>query len=217
MSEHILWETIKEQKEKNADLEKENRLLGERCNQLLKDKGDLTDQIADIKANCDFAIEGRDIKIKELEQKLEQTEKDLADYQFNYPKIKELEQTNNKLLDVINNQDVKIADLEQQIEKMKEEHKQSELGLVISNSSARAELEKENVELKEQIKQIEKVSDYNADQRTKAKKIIKTFLQLRNGKVLDCCKDKECPCENPLCEIINEQAEQFLKEIKENE
>ena len=34
-------------------------------------------------------------------------------------KIKELEQENNKLLDVINNQDVKIADLEQQIEKMR--------------------------------------------------------------------------------------------------
>ena len=36
-------------------------------------------------------------------------------------KIKELEQENNKLLDVINNQDVKIADLEQQIEKLKHE------------------------------------------------------------------------------------------------
>ena len=32
---------------------------------------------------------------------------------------KELEQENNKLLDVINNQDVKIADLEKQIEKMR--------------------------------------------------------------------------------------------------
>ena len=52
-------------------------------------------KIADIKANCDLAIEGRDIKIKELETE------------------------NNKLLDVINNQDVKIAELEQQIEKMK--------------------------------------------------------------------------------------------------
>ena len=28
-------------------------------------------KIADIKANCDFAIEGRDIKIKELEQQIE--------------------------------------------------------------------------------------------------------------------------------------------------
>lgn len=27
-----------------ADLKKENRLLGERCNQLLKDKGELTDK-----------------------------------------------------------------------------------------------------------------------------------------------------------------------------
>ena len=33
--------------------------------------------------------------------------------------LTELEQENNKLLDVINNQDVKIADLEKQIEKMK--------------------------------------------------------------------------------------------------
>lgn len=44
------------------------RQLGERCNQLLKDKGDLTDKIADIKANCDLAIEGRDIKVQELEE-----------------------------------------------------------------------------------------------------------------------------------------------------
>lgn len=50
------------------DIEKENRLLGVRCNQLLKDKGKLTDQIADIKANCDLAIEGRDVKIMELEK-----------------------------------------------------------------------------------------------------------------------------------------------------
>ena len=54
-------------------------------------------KIADIKANCDLAIEGRDVKIKELEQKLEQTEKDLADYQFNYPTIKELEEENERL------------------------------------------------------------------------------------------------------------------------
>lgn len=36
-------------------------------------------------------------KIKELEQKLEQTEKDLADYQFNYPTIKELQNENAEL------------------------------------------------------------------------------------------------------------------------
>ena len=51
----------------------------------------------EVKADCDFALEGRDVKIMELEQKLEQTEKDLADYQFNYPTIKELEKENAEL------------------------------------------------------------------------------------------------------------------------
>lgn len=36
-------------------------------------------------------------QIKELEQKLEQTEKDLADYQFNYPSIRELSKENAEL------------------------------------------------------------------------------------------------------------------------
>ena len=41
--------------------------------------------------------EPREKQIAELEQKLEQTEKDLADYQFNYPTIKELEKENAEL------------------------------------------------------------------------------------------------------------------------
>lgn len=36
-------------------------------------------------------------RIAEFERKLEQTEKDLADYQFNYPTIKELQKENAKL------------------------------------------------------------------------------------------------------------------------
>ena len=39
----------------------------------------------------------REKQIEELEDKLEQTEKDLADYQFNYPTIKELEKENARL------------------------------------------------------------------------------------------------------------------------
>lgn len=49
-------------------------------------------------SNCTYE-EGECIKISvletenaELERKLEQTEKDLADYQFNYPTIKELQE-----------------------------------------------------------------------------------------------------------------------------
>lgn len=43
--------------------------------------------------------EPREKQIEELERKLEQTEKDLADYQFNYPTIKELQKENAELKD----------------------------------------------------------------------------------------------------------------------
>ena len=36
-----------------------------------------------------------------LERKLEQTEKDLADYQFNYPTIKELQEENAEAKEII--------------------------------------------------------------------------------------------------------------------
>ena len=54
--------------------------------------------------------EPREKRIAELERKLEQTEKDLTDYQFNYPKIKDLEKEN--------------AELKAQIERMKSDVKQ---------------------------------------------------------------------------------------------
>lgn len=42
------------------------------------------------RTNLEFAYQKAEKRIAELEKKLEQTEKDLADYQFNYPTIKEL-------------------------------------------------------------------------------------------------------------------------------
>ena len=70
----------------------------------------MTDQIADIKANCDLAIEGRDVKIKELEQELT-VQKDLLQEETNLhlhaeDYIKSLEQQIVKLK----------ADIEQAIE-----------------------------------------------------------------------------------------------------
>jgi len=91
MSEHILWETIDEQKEKIADLKRENLILGERCNQLLKDKGDLTDTVRALEAV-------RQSFVKDNEN---------------------LEEENNKLLDVISNYEVKVADLEKENESLK--------------------------------------------------------------------------------------------------
>jgi len=49
---------------------------------------------------CKGLLEPREKRIAELEQKLEQTEKDLADYQFNYPTIKELEKENAELKEI---------------------------------------------------------------------------------------------------------------------
>ena len=58
-------------------------------------------------------------RIIELEQKLEQTEKDLADYQFNYPTIKELEKENKTLEGCLLAEQEHTLLLEKQIEKMK--------------------------------------------------------------------------------------------------
>ena len=70
-------------------------------------KRELEKQIAELEKDKAYAEEQLDEQIQatlklqkenaELEQKLEQTEKDLTDYQFNYPKIKELEKENAEL------------------------------------------------------------------------------------------------------------------------
>ncbi|MBO4640862.1 MAG: hypothetical protein J5710_14015 [Treponema sp.] len=101
-------------------LEKENHLLGERCTQLLKDKGELIDQIADIKANCDLAIEGRDVKIMELRSeniKLKEKIKELEKYE------KQKEWIRDKFRETMQSEceqkDKQIAELKAQIEKMR--------------------------------------------------------------------------------------------------
>ena len=93
-----------------ADLKKENRLLGERCNQLLKDKGDLTDKIADLKANFDYVLEGKDVEIMELKETLAQT---IENDEVTYETLKLHDQEEIEMLKS------RVAELEQQIEKMK--------------------------------------------------------------------------------------------------
>ena len=66
---------------------------------------ELENKIADIKANCDLAIEGRDVKIMELESELEQAKK---------VKVVEHFEAFGQCRD-----SRRIAGLEQQIEKMK--------------------------------------------------------------------------------------------------
>ena len=83
--------------------EKAEEYVESRGKELFREFYDKQLSMADLLKKC--CIEFATKVIKELEQKLEPTEKDLADYQFNYPTIKELEKEN--------------AELKEQIKKMK--------------------------------------------------------------------------------------------------
>ena len=91
---------------------------------------ELENKIADIKANCDLAIEGRDIKIKELEleltveKDLHQEEVELHLHAEEYIKelekqVKDLEWQLQEVVKDNDNYQVENKRLEQQIEKMK--------------------------------------------------------------------------------------------------
>ena len=144
-------------------------------------------------------------------------------------KIAELEQENNKLLDVINNQDVKIADLEKENEELRNNgftvSAMTEQQLKVALEKGE-QLEKENAELKRNKKTVvhladcleekmkERIEELEtrcnelflqnnefAEQFEKSKEIIKGLLS--------CCRNY--PQEN--AEKMK-QAKQFLKEIE---
>lgn len=63
-----------------AELEKENKLLGERCKQLLKDKGDLTDKVSNQAESLRVTMleeEKKGKRIEELEQQIEKMKSDV--------------------------------------------------------------------------------------------------------------------------------------------
>ncbi len=180
---------------------------------------DLENKIADIKANCDFAIEGRDIKIMELEQqinemkgehkqeildlvlsnsseraeleqRLEQTEKDLADYQFNYPKIKELEKENADLRD---NYDQFKASAIPEIERLQKE-----------NAELKAEIENDrDLPTVAYMQGAEKQKKKDEKQLAKAKELLTKWVELFKPKG-----------GNIPPTPIQVDTEQFLKEIE---
>jgi len=101
---------------------KENWLIGDRTRlkrllekslKLYRENVELENKIADLKANFDYVLEGKDLELKEKDRQLNNW---YLEWQKQEKRITELEQESNKLLDVINNQDIKIADLEQKLE-----------------------------------------------------------------------------------------------------
>jgi len=146
----------------------------------------------------DFA-EPREKHIEELEQKLEQTEKDLTDYQFNYPKIKDLEKENAELKK-INTES--LAELN---------HNNGELIIECTK------LEKENAELKKQLdvlsddipwNELKDVSEVTK-KLTEAKEILQLFLKL---KITPCASGNSINMFQ--FENVCKQAEQFLSEVE---
>ena len=196
---------------------------------------ELESKIADIKANCDLAIEGRDIKIKELELELT-VEKDQHQEEINLhlhaeDYIKELEKENAELrkngftVSAMTEQQLKVAIekgklLEKENKKVKQgchkwfmrwrEVKREELEVF----SKIAELEKENAELKAEIENDRDLSTVAYMQGAENQK-------KKDGKQLAKAKDL---IENIIRVTWGEgwnysldwkvKAEQFLKEIE---
>ena len=197
----LLYDTASKRIE---ELEQENKLLGERCNQLLKDKGELTDKIADIKANCDLAIEGRDIKIKELEKEnaeLRAKYLQATDEGTSFAHLKSLERENTGLKKenaelkmgiygggyemLITKKDADIILLEKQLKEQEEHHKN--VCEILTNTHRN---------IREQL--------------TKATEIIKSIIEFDVSYEDE--KDLKRRCE--LFDKIIEEAKQFLKEIE---
>ena len=92
-------------------------------------------------------------QIIELERKLEQTEKDLTDYQFNYPKIKDLEKENTELKE-------KNGKLLQRIIQLEKDVTENESDCSMCDfPKLKQDLEKENVSLKSMIEQEHKAGN----------------------------------------------------------
>ena len=95
---------------------------------------------------------------------------------------KELEQENNKLLDVINNQDVKIADLEKEIARLTTNEK--------SLLAERKILVKENAELKHNKKTVVHLADCLEEKMKE--RIEELEQQIEKMKCCENCKYRDC-------------------------
>ena len=160
-------------------------------NKALKQKGErikeLEDKVADIKANCDLAIEGRDVKIKELKQQIVQLKKDVIE----------------------NESDCANCGLRQENAELKEALKGKRCNCMTYFNFK--DLEKENEELKADndarrfaMNMSEKVEKHLREQLTKATEILEKLSNMEY--IIKPPADK--------VRSLMVKAEKFLKEIK---
>ena len=94
---------------------------------------ELEDQIADIKANCDLAIEGRDIKIKELEQQIEK-------HKWNDIFLEDCASYDNKIAE-------EYTTLQERIEKLEKENSELDMKRKAERQIFQGIVEKKNEQL----------------------------------------------------------------------
>ena len=176
-------------------------------------------KIADIKANCDYVLEGKEIEYREERNKL------CADFENMKAtlesKIAELEQQIEQMQDAkctsctdLGGLQLKITDLEKENAELKKKLKEKLKTIADKDLSFVAKfdaLEKENAELKEQHKadliQIQATLNLRNIQNTKLTKaieIISAFVEWANWQGGKC----------PNFKSIQDKAEQFLEEIE---
>lgn len=102
-------EELKDEMKNRISLALKDPILQQGFEIICKENAELEKKIKSLEGNSSLHegilwndIHNQDKKIAELEHKLEQTEKELADYQFNYPTIKELERENAELKEKLN-------------------------------------------------------------------------------------------------------------------
>jgi chromosome segregation ATPase len=191
------------------ELEKEiKNYINKNCKQWETD-GLTADDIVRI-AVLDFA-EPREKRIAELERKLEQTENDLADYQFNYPTIKELQKENADLKEEINKIAFARGNLEKENAELKADNDARKFAMTMSEKVEK-QLREENAKLKDEWQeQVQKATDegyartLQTIQLTKAKELLERLLITScNSDVLNLLPN----CSEVL--RVRVEAEQFL-------
>ena len=152
-------------------------------------------------------ISNYEVKVSDLEQKLEQTEKDLADYQFNYPTIKELSKENAELKGRTEGFEKQILGLLYKYESvykrfpdLKDAMDEAERVLK-ENTELKSELTKKADTNHSLVEQMADLESKNAELKEKAKELL---------------KEAQGYIENEDDELYD-KIEQFIKEIKENE
>lgn len=110
---HVVENTIEGKYEPLvAKLEQENKILGERCLQLTKDKGDLTDRVQDLKADTErlkASVDAKDKSLEAINNRLKSFSKESSELDI------------DSMITRIHNNDVKDSEVDAKLKEIRNE------------------------------------------------------------------------------------------------